>query len=421
MGFALEGIRIIDLTDTVVGPFTTMLLASCGAEVIKVESRLHLGFRRVGPWGPKGNDPIPQGPEKTVDFSKVRLDLLVSPIFAQLNSNKLSIALNLSKPEGRELFKKLVKIGDVVIDNLRFGIMQKWGLDYPSLKQIKSDIIVASLQSLGRGPYEEWITWAMNLMSLTGFAHGWGHPDTPMTERVAGRYYGDFVSGGKAAGAILAALFYRAQTGKGQYIELSQVEATASVLGLAYLDYFVNHRITAPRGNRHPQFAPYNCYRCRGDDSWCVIAVFNEEEWEQFCQALDHPSWTRDSKFKDMESRLKNVDELDQNIERWTGQYTPHQVMRILQSFGVAAGAVQNGEELYYDLQLRARGFMMEQELPRLGRVTFAGVPLRLPAGQVTHWQRAPVLGEHNDYVYRQLLGLRQEEIRNLEEAEVIF
>ena len=122
-----------------------------------------------------------------------------------------------------------------------------------------------------------------------------------------------------------------------------------------------------------------------------------------------------------MESRLKNVDELDQNIERWTRQYTPHQVMRTLQYFGVAAGAVQNGEDLYYDLQLRARGFMIEQDLPRLGSITFAGIPLRLSAGQAAYSQRAPVLGEHNDYVYRQLLGLRREEIGKLAEAEVIF
>lgn len=421
MRLPLEGIRVIDLTDSIVGPFTTMLLASCGAEVIRIESRLNLHFRRVGPWGPKGNEPIPQGPEKSIDFSKVRLDLLVSPTFAQLNHDKLSVALNLSKPEGTDLFKKLVKISDVVIDNLRFGIMQKWGLDYPNLKQVKSDIIVASLQSLGTGPYEQWVTWAMNLMTFTGFAHGWSHPETPVTERVASRYYGDFVSGGKAAAAILAALFYRAQTGKGQYIELSQMEATASLLGLSYLDYFVNNRVTPPRGNRHPQFAPYNCYRCKGDDSWCVIAVFNEEEWQQFCQALDHPSWTGDSKFQDMESRLENVDELDQNIKRWTRQYTPHQVMRILQYFGVPAGAVQNGEDLYYDLQLRARGFMIEQDLPRLGSITFAGIPLRLSAGQAAYSQRAPVLGEHNDYVYRQLLGLSGEEIRALIEDEVIF
>jgi len=421
MGLALEGIRVVDLTDSIIGPFATMLLASCGAEVIKVESRLHLGFRKVGPWGPQGNEPIPQAPEKTLDFSKVQLDLLLSPTFAQLNANKISMALNLDKPEGRELLKKLVKISDVVIDNLRFGIMKRWQLGYPELKQVKNDIIVASLQSMGSGPYEGWITWAMNLMSFTGFAHGWGHAQTDMTERVAARYYGDYISGGKAAAAILAALFHRAMTGQGQYIELSQVEATMSVLGPAYLDYFVNKRITPPRGNRHPQFAPYNCYQCMDDNSWCVIAVRNEEEWKQFCQALKNPLWTQDPKFGTMQSRLENVDELDLNIESWTRQYTPHQVMRTLQYYGVAAGAVQNGEDLYYDIQLRARGFMTEQELPRLGSLTFAKAPLKLATGEAAYSQRAPLLGEHNDYVYRELLGLQPEEIRRLEEAEVIF
>lgn len=421
MGLALEGIRVVDLTDSIIGPFTTMLMASCGAEIIKVESRYHLGFRRVGPWGPQGNEPIPQAPEKSLDFSKINLNLVLSPTFAQLNPNKLSIVLNLDKPEGRELLKKLVKISDIVIDNLRFGIMEKWGLGYQELKQVKDDIIVASLQGMGRGPYEGWITWAMNLMSFTGFAHGWGHPQTDMTERVAARYYGDYIAGGKAAAAIVAALFHRALTGKGQYIELSQIESTMSVLGPAYLDYFVNNRVTPPQGNRHPKFAPYNCYQCKDENSWCVIAVRSEEEWKQFCKALNDPSWANDPKFSTMQSRLENVDELDQNIEGWTRQYTPHQVMRLLQYFGVAAGAVQNGQDLYYDIQLRDRGFMIEQDLPRLGSLTFTKAPLKLATGEAAYPPRAPLLGEHNDYVYRELLGLQPEEIKRLEETEVIF
>ena len=421
MGLALEGIRIVDLTDSIIGPFTTMLLAGCGAEVIKIESRLRLGFRKVGPWGPEGNEPIPQAPEKTVDYSKVDLDVVLSPTFAQLNPNKLSIAMNLDKAEGRELLKRLVKISDVVIDNLRFGIIERWGLEYPVLKQVKDDIIVASLQGMGRGPYQGWTTWAMNLMSFTGFAYGWGHAETAMTERVAARYYGDYIAGGKAAAAIAAALFHRALTGEGQYIELSQVEAAMSVLGPAYLDYFVNNRVTPPRGNRHPQYAPYNCYPCKDENSWCVIAVRSNEEWQQLCRAFDNPSWMLEPKFSTMQSRLENVDELDQNIENWTRQHTPHQVMRMLQYFGVAAGAVQNGEDLFYDIQLRERGFMTEQELPRLGSLTFTKAPLKLATGEASYSERAPQLGEHNDYIYRELLGLQPEEIKRLEEAEVIF
>ena len=318
------------------------------------------------------------------------------------------------------MFKKLVEISDVVIDNFRFGVMQKWGFNYHGLQQIRSDIIVASLPALGEGPHQEWLTWGMNLLSFSGFTHQWRHSDTPVPEAAASGYHGDFIAGAKAAAAIMAALLYRASTGDGQYIELSQAEATASVLGVSYLDYFVNNRVSEPRGNRHPEYAPYNCYRCKGDDSWCVITVFNEEEWQQFCEALDHPQWTNDTRFQDMESRLKNVDELDRNIESWTIQHTPHQVMKTLQWAGVTAGAVQDGEHLYYDLQMRARNFMIELDIPRLGNITFPSVPVRLSAGQKEQYQRASVLGEHNEYVYRQLLGLSLEEIKRLENAEVI-
>ncbi len=418
---ALKGIRVLDLSDAIVGPYVTMVLAGCGAEVIKVESRYHIGFRRVGPWGPKGSEPIPMAPEKYIDFSKVDLGLLISPVFAQQNYNKKSALLNLNKSEAKELLKQLIKKCDIVVENLRFGIMQRWGFDYPSLKKLKDDIIVVNLQSLGRGLYENWITWAMGLMNFTGFAYGWGHPDTPMTERVASRYYGDFISGAKALNSIMAALIYRAKTGKGQSIELSQAEAATSVLGPMYLDYFVNHRLLPPRGNRHPQFAPYNCYRCRGEDEWCVIAVFNEEEWECFCQVLEYTSWTKDTKFKDMESRLENVEELDQNIEKWTRQFTPHQVMWMLQSHGVAGGAVQTSEDLYYDCQLRERGYIFEQELPRLGKIAFSGLPVHFSGRKRKHSNRTPVMGEHNDYVYRQLLGLPADEIKRLKEEKVIY
>lgn len=312
---ALAGVRILDFTDSIIGPFVTLLLAHYGAEVIKVDSRMHLGFRRLGPWGPKGNAPIPLAPEETVDFSKVRLDWLISPMFAQLNSNKLSMTLNLSKAEGRELFKRLVQLSDLVVDNFRFGVMQRWGLDYASLKEIKSDLIVASLQALGRGPYEEWTTWAMNVMSYAGFTQGWGYPDTSMEERIGSGYYCDYIAGGTAAAVIVAALFHRARTGEGQYIELSQAEVAASAMGPAYLDYFVNHRVTSPAGNRHPLFAPCNCYRCRGEDAWCVIAVRDEEEWKRFCLALGDPSCAGEPMFEGMQNRSKHAEELDRNIE----------------------------------------------------------------------------------------------------------
>jgi crotonobetainyl-CoA:carnitine CoA-transferase CaiB-like acyl-CoA transferase len=309
----------------------------------------------------------------------------------------------------------------VVVDNLSFGVMQNWGLDYNALSQIKSDIIVVSMPSLGKGPHEQWTTWGMNLLSFTGFAYSWGHPDTPMEERPASNYYGDYTAATKTTSAILAALYHRAKTGEGQYIEVSQTDATVALLGPLYLDYFINKRVSPPIGNRHPHFAPYNAYPCKGEDRWCVIAVFNEDEWHRFCSAIGSPDWAQDPRFQSMETRLQNVDELDENIGKWTRQYTPHQVMRMLQSAGIAAGAVQNNEDLYFDLQLRTRGHMVERDTGQNGIITFDGPPLHLSAGQKTRTDCAPRLGEHNDYVYKQLLGLDQRRIAELIESQVIF
>jgi benzylsuccinate CoA-transferase BbsF subunit len=421
MALSLQGIRVLDLTDSIVGPFTTMLLGSCGAEVIRIDSRNHLGFRASGPWRIKGNDPVPQVPESQIDFSKVDVKNLRGPLFSQLNYNKLSVAMNLTQPEGRETFKKLVKVSDVIVENFRFGVMLKWGFDYPTLKAIKDDIIVTNMEALGRGPYEKWTTWGMNLLSYSGFTNMWGHPQTPVTERPAAGYHGDYISGAKTALTILAALLYRAQTGKGQYIELSQAEATASVLGPAYLDYFINNRLPQPQGNRHPSFAPYNCYRCKGDDRWCVITVMNQNQWDGLCLAMEHPRWTEDPKFETMESRIKNVEELDRNLEEWTRKRTPHGVMNLLQPLGVPAGAVQNGEDLYYDLQLRARNYTFDQDIPRLGPITFSGRPFRMSEGQRPQNLPSPYIGEHNDYVYRQLLGMNQTQMDELTRKKVIF
>jgi benzylsuccinate CoA-transferase BbsF subunit len=413
MALALQGIRVLDITDAVAGPFCSLLLANAGAEVIRVESRRHLGFR-AGPGSP-------QGPESQIDWSKVDISQLVGTNFARFNLNKLSVALNLTVPEARNIFNKLVEVSDVVIDNLSFGIVHKWGLEYETLKKIKKDIIVVSMPSLGKGPHQEWTTWGMNLLSFTGFAYSWGHPDTPVEERAASNYYGDYIAGMKTATSILAALYHRAKTGEGQYVEVAQAEVTASLLGLAHLDYLVNKRVSPPRGNRHPQFAPYNSYRCKGDDRWCVIAVFNEAEWQQLRKGLESPKWAEDPKFQSMESRLKNVDELDKNIESWTRQHTPHQVMRMLQPLGIAAGAVQNGEDLFFDLQLRARNHMLEVDSGKMGCVTFDGPPLHLSDGQITQTRRAPILGEHNDYVFKELLGFSQAELDRLIESKVIF
>jgi len=410
MPLALEGIRVLDLTDAVSGPFCSMLLANCGAEVIRIESMRHLGFRGNASGG------SPFGKDAKVDISQ-----LITPNFARYHLDKLSVALNLTRPKGLELFMKLASMSDIIVDNLSFGVMKAWGLDYEILKRMKKDIIYASMPSLGEGPHAKWTTWGMNLLAFTGFSNIWGHPDTPMEQRATSNTYPDYVAGTLAAAGIMAALYHRGKTGEGQFIEVSQTDSTVALLGLVYLDYFINQHLPKPLGNRHPLYAPYNCYRCKGADRWCAIATFDENDWQNLCRVIGRLDWVQDPMFATKESRLHNINDLDKGIEAWTSQRTPHQVMKLLQAAGVAAGAVQNSEDMYYDLQLRDAGYMIDVEVGRMGKMTFDGPPLHLSEGQKNLVERAPFLGEHNDYVYRELLGLKQEEIERLIQTEVIY
>jgi crotonobetainyl-CoA:carnitine CoA-transferase CaiB-like acyl-CoA transferase len=413
MTLALEGIRVLDFTDGVSGPFCTMLLAGCGAEVIRIESMRHLGFRG------NASGVSPMGGART--FADVDVNQLITPNFARYHLDKLSVTLNLTEPEGREILMRLVGVSDVVVDNLSFGLMKGWGLDYERLSQVKKDIIVASLPALGEGPHEQWTTWGMNLLAFTGFANSWGHPDTPMEQRATSNTYADYVAGTMAAASILAALYHRGNTGEGQSIELSQTDSTLALLGMVYLDYFINHRAPRPWGNRHPQFAPHNCYRCKGDDRWCAIAISSEDEWRKLCAVLGKPDMVRDPRFATMEDRVRNVDELDAGIETWTSQRTPHQVMKLMQTGGVPAGAVQNSEDLYRDIQLRSLGYMTEVKVGNRGEMTFDGPPVFLSDGQKDGTDGAPLLGAHNDYVYHELLGLTSKEISRLIDEKVIY
>jgi benzylsuccinate CoA-transferase BbsF subunit len=414
MALAAEGIRILDFTDGVSGPFCAMLLAGCGAEVIRIESMRHLGFRGDN----SGSSPLIKS---TSTLATVDVSQLITPNFARYHLDKLSITLNLMKPEAAPILKKLVSISDVVVDNLSFGVMKAWGLDYEGLREMKEDIVVTSLPALGEGPHEKWTTWGMNLLSFTGFANSWGHPDTPMEQRASSNTYADYVAGTLAAASILAALYHRGKTGEGQFIELSQTDSTLALLGLVYLDHFINHRAPRPLGNRHPQFAPHNCYRCKGDDRWCAIATSDEDEWRRLCSVLGRPDWVLDPRFATMQDRLRNVEYLDAGIEAWTTQRTPHQVMKLMQTAGVPAGAVQNSEDMYHDIQLRSLGYMTEVKVGNRGEMTFDGPPVFLSEGQKAGTNGAPLLGAHNEYVYRQLLGLSEGQVEQLIRDKVIY
>jgi crotonobetainyl-CoA:carnitine CoA-transferase CaiB-like acyl-CoA transferase len=387
----LEGVRIVDLSRAWAGPYGTRYLADFGAEVIKVETVQY----------PPGREPG-------------------SPSYGEVNRNKRPITLNFQKPEGRELLKRLVAISDVVVENFSPRVMEKYALDYAHLRAVRPDLIMVSLPGYGRsGPHGRFVSFGGPLMAYTGMSLLWGYADSPPDARVKVAQP-DYISAATQALAVTAALHHRARTGEGQYIEIAQVEAAIASLEPAYLDYFANGTVAEPRGNRDPNAVPQGCYPCLGHEAWCVISCPTEAQWRALVKLLGEERLADDPAFKTPADRWARHDELDALISARTREWRPYQLMRQLQAVGVPAGVVQTAEDLWRDVQLRARHYTVMMEHPELGLVEHPGMSVRLHAtpGQI----QRPVgrLGEANEAVFRGLLGLSPEEIARLAEAGVI-
>jgi len=391
---ALQGLRVIDFTWVLAGPFATRILAEYGAEVIKVQSEVTMGATQHN----------------------------LSGYFNTWNRNKLGIALSLSQPQGIEVAKRLIQISDVVVENFSPRVMENWGLDYPTLRKIKPDLIMLSLSGMGQtGPWRDYIAFGATIQALSGLTYLTTFPGRPPLG--LGYSYADHVAGLMGVLAILQALEYRQETGEGQYIDLSELETMSTLLGTAILDYGVNHRVASPLGNRpaHRIAAPHGAYRCKGEDRWCAIAVFTEEEWQAFCQVLGYPSWTGEERFATLSNRAKNMDQLDSLVEEWTKERSAEEVMTLLQGVGVAAGLVQDAADLSQDPQLKARGFFVELDHPVLGKTSSDGSPIKLSDTPAHFQQAAPLLGQHNDYVYRHLLGMSRDEIERYSKEGILI
>lgn len=381
---ALKNLRVVDFTWVLAGPYATRILADFGAEVIKIQSQVTKGEE----------DPNTTG------------------YFNTWNRNKLGITLNLSQAEGVSIARRLIQISDVVVENFSPRVMGNWGLDYNSLSQIKPDLIMVSMGGMGQtGPWKDYVAFGPTLQAFSGITYLTAFPGQPPVG--LGYSYADHVAGLLAALAILEALEYRCKTHQGQYIDLSQLEAMCTLLGTALLDFTVNHREATPVGNRpaYQASSPHGVYRCKGEDRWCALGIFGGEQWQAFCQELGNPPWTREERFVTQSSRLENADELDRLVEAWTLKHTPEEVMTRLQKAGIAAGALQDASDLAQDPQLEARGFWVEADHPLLGKTTFDGSPIKLPQTPAQFHRAAPLLGQDNEYVYRELLGMSKEEI----------
>ncbi len=411
----LEGVRVVDVTGVWAGPYATQMLADWGAEDIWVESRQMPSRGYSGPEadysGIKGRmmtaRPNREGGERPWNRN---------PITNAFSRNKLNMTVNLSRPEGKDIFKRLVKVSDVVIENRGPGTMDKLGIGYQTLKQVKPDIIMVSMPGFGlTGPYRDFRSWGAQLENFCGQALLMGYRDTNPTE-VGFTYYTDAVGGAMGALAVLMALHYRQQTGEGQFIELSQIESLIPQFGDSIMSWTLNQNIQGNLGNRHSS-AIQGCYRCRGEDRWVNITINTDDEWEGFCRALGKPSWCEDEKFNDTLNRYKNHDKLDGLIEAWTSQRDNYEVMNILQKEGVPAGPVMDERDCYADPQLEKREFFQEVFQVDCGTHRYPGIVGKMSKTPNKIRTAPPLFGEHNEYVYKKIIGVSDEEYAELEKA----
>ncbi|MFC1867344.1 CaiB/BaiF CoA transferase family protein [Thermodesulfobacteriota bacterium] len=380
----LQGLRVLDFTRVLAGPYTTRILADFGAEVIKVQSK------------------------KTARGAESNL----SPYFCSWNRNKRSIMLDMSHPEAKTLAMRLVKISDVVVENYSPRVMSNWGMEYESLRKVNEKLIMLSMSGMGQtGPWKDYVSFGPTIQALGGLTFL-----TSFTENEPlgiGFSYGDPIAGLYGVVAILAALEYRDATGLGEYIDLSQYEAIATTIGPALMELFAHKKKLFPAGNCSDtvQAAPYEAYRCSGEERWCVIAVFTEEEWRAFSAVLDNPAWTLEKRFATLSKRKAHKSELDELIGYWTIEHKAEKVVDLLQKAGVNAGVVQNAEDLAKDPHLLEREFFTKLNHPGLGELTADSHPIRFADQSGRNWKPAPLLGEDNRYVYGSLLGLSEKDI----------
>lgn len=401
--YPLDGIRIVDFTWAWAGPYATLLLALLGAEVIKVESRKRPDHTRLRS--------LMTGP--TVG------GINQSTVFNDMNLNKLSLTLDLTQPKSIEIAKRLVKIADVVAQNMRPGVLDRLGLGYEVLREVKPDIIMLSSSAVGAtGPERTYVGYAPIFAATSGLAYVSGYPEGP-PNTLSGAI--DTRVATASAFAVLAALNYRQRTGQGQHIDLSSAEAISCQVGEVLMDYTMNHRVTERSGNRDQSMAPHNCYPCQGQNHWVTIVVSTEEEWRAFCQALGNPSWTEDERFTDAYSRWQNQQELDRLVSEWTRQHTDYEVTEALQAVGVPAAPTLSGDMVYKDPHSKGRELFVEIEHPELGKRLVVGAPWRFSASSTRVPGAAPLMGEHNQYVLGELLGMSPDEISQLVEERVVY
>jgi crotonobetainyl-CoA:carnitine CoA-transferase CaiB-like acyl-CoA transferase len=399
----LAGVRVLDFTWAWAGPYCTMQLAHLGAEVIRVETEKRNCVTRGLP--PFADDVA--GPNRAGYFN-------------QYNQGKRSITLDLAKPEAIELALELARNCDIVTENFAAGVMERLGLGYDKFCARRSDIIMISMSGYGQtGPLKKYVSYGppaaatAGFFSLTGY-HGQGPSEIGIS-------YADPNAGIFGALAVTAALLYRQRTGRGQYIDQSQLETALALLPEGLLEYALNGTQPERNGNRHRWMAPHNCYKAAGDDDkWISIAVGNENEWRALCEVIERPELAKDPRFQDQQARKQNEDALDEIITAWTSTRDRWEATRVLQRAGVAAFPSMSNKDLATNEHLLERRYLVQLEHPVVGRRIHAGIPWKMSGTPCAVRSAAPLKGGDTESVLGELLGYSPDKIAGLRAAGVL-
>jgi benzylsuccinate CoA-transferase BbsF subunit len=388
---------IVTTNWAMVGPLTLKFFADYGATVVRVETTNRPCVTRT-----------------SSPFAGKKAGLNRSGYFNHFSANMLGMTITMTNPDGIKLFKELVAKADIVMENFTPGIMDKWGLGYEELKKVKPDLIMVRQNGFGTaGPYRNLAAFGMILAAIAGIPNFIGWPDGgPLPVGVGA--YTDCISPRYASAAVIAALDYRDRTGKGQLIDLSQFETALSFVLPGLLDASVNDREPARKGNKNDLAAPHNVYACKGDERWCTVAVMTDDQWKILCKAMNQPELATDGRFDTLAQRKEHEKELDEIMGNWTMNFSPEEVMMLLQKEGVPSGIVSNAADLYEDPQLRHRGLFWPLEHPEMGTFTHLGSSFQMSKTPPVATRPSPCIGEHNEYVITKILGKTDDEFVEL-------
>lgn len=393
---ALEGVRVLDLTRVLAGPYSAQILADMGADVIKIERPL------------KGDDARGMGPFQNDE----------SIYYITNNRNKKGITLNLKSPKGKQIFMDFVKKADVVMENYRPGTMEKLGLGYDVLKKVNPRIIYGCISGFGHsGRYTQRPGYDIIAQAMSGIMSTTGWPETGPTR--TGTPLGDVLAGLWATIGILGALQARNVTGKGQKVDIALVDSAVATMGNITMIYLTEGRLPQMIGNRYESTYPYDSFAC--SDGHCVIGVANNKLWKIFCSVIGKNEIAESAKFRNVPDRVEHHAELKAIVEAWTRFHTVKEVVDGLLGAGVPAAPIYNVAQVTEDPHIAIdRNMFVEQEHPKAGKVKITGSPLKLSETPVNLTAPAPTLGQHNEEIYKEVLGFDTKQVAELKVEGVI-